>query len=181
MSYRSTIALGAASALGFAMLAGCATKPAPKPETHAAAAPAPAPYTPPPAHVASAPTGPVPGSLQDFLASTGGDRVFFDYDKYTIRADAMPVLNAQAAWLDRYSAVKIQVQGNADERGTREYNMALGERRAQAVRDYLMAHGVAGARLSTISYGKERPIDTASNDAAFAHNRNAHTALTGAL
>lgn len=181
MSYRSLLALGAAAALGASLLAGCATKPAPQPAPQAAApAPTPAPSTPAPAApVASAPTGPVPGSEADFLASAGGDRVYFDYDQTTVRADAAPVLNAQAAWLSRYPSVTIQVQGNADERGTREYNIALGARRAQAVRDYLMAHGVAGARLTTISFGKEHPVDLGNDETAWAHNRNAHTALTG--
>jgi peptidoglycan-associated lipoprotein len=181
MSYRSTLGLGVAVSFGLAMLGGCATKPAavaPAPQKAASAAPAATPYTPP--AQASGPTGPVPGSEQDFLASGGGgDRAYFDYDQYTVRADAIPVLNAQAAWLTRYPAVKVQVQGNADERGTEEYNMALGARRAQSVRDYLMSHGVAAARIATISFGKERPIDLGQNDQAFAHNRNAHTALVG--
>ena len=135
--------------------------------------PKPTPAPPPPA-----PTGPVPGSVQDFLLKSGGDRVYFDYDKFDIRSDAAPILDAQAAWLDRYPAVKVRIEGNADERGTREYNFALGSRRANAVRDYLVAHGVAASRISTVSYGKERPIDPGEGEEHWSHNRNGHTAIT---
>jgi peptidoglycan-associated lipoprotein len=123
--------------------------------------------------------GPVPGSVQDFVATAGGDRVFFDYDSFAIRPDAAPILDAQSAWLARYPQVSIRIEGNADERGTREYNFALGARRANSVRDYLVRRGVAASRIETVSYGKERPIDGGSDEAAFARNRNAHTALTG--
>jgi peptidoglycan-associated lipoprotein len=123
-------------------------------------------------------TGPAPGSVADFEARAS-DRVYFDYNQSDLRADARPVLDAQAAWLDRYTGVRVQIDGNADERGTREYNIALGAKRAQEVRDYLIAHGVAAGRITTISYGKERPIDTGDTEAAFAHNRNGHTAITG--
>ena len=95
-----------------------------------------------------------------------------------MRADAQPILAAQAAWLARYPAVRIRIEGNADERGTREYNFALGARRANAVKQFLILHGVDSSRIATISYGKERPIDPASNEAAWQHNRNAHTAIT---
>jgi peptidoglycan-associated lipoprotein len=108
-----------------------------------------------------------------------GDRVYFDFDRYDVRADAQPILDAQAAWLKRYPAVQVRIDGNCDDRGTREYNLALGARRANAVRDYLTTHGVASDRISTVSYGKEKPIDAGSGDEADAHNRNAHTALTG--
>jgi peptidoglycan-associated lipoprotein len=179
MSYRSTLALGAAAALGFSMmLAGCATKPAPKPAPAKAPAAAPAAPAAPSAPVAAAPTGPVPGSVADFQASAG-DRVYFDYNESAIRADAKPVLDAQAAWLQRYPSVVVRLEGNADERGTQEYNLALGARRAQAVRDYLLAHGVAATRMSTISYGKDRPIDTSGTEEGMAKNRNVHTDITG--
>ena len=124
-------------------------------------------------------TGPVPGSLQDFLATAGGDRVFFDYDSSSVRADAQPILDAQASWLARYPSVKVRVEGNADERGTREYNFALGAQRASSVKDYLVRKGVASTRIDTVSYGKERPIDAGDNEQAWAKNRNGHTALTG--
>ena len=115
--------------------------------------------------------------MQDFVI-TAGDRVFFDTDAYSIRPDAADILSKQAAWLTRYPAVKVRIEGNCDERGTREYNFALGARRANSVRDFLVAHGVAGSRISTVSYGKERPIDPGDGEDAWAHNRNAHTQIT---
>ena len=148
-------------------LAACATK-APPP------APAPAPVQEPAPPV---PTGPVPGSIQDFVVNAG-ERVFFDFDSYTLKSDGASVLDAQAAWLSRYPMVKVRIEGNADERGTREYNFALGARRANTVRDYLVGHGVAGGRIETVSYGKERPIDAGSTEEAWAKNRNGHTAIT---
>ncbi len=123
------------------------------------------------------PTGPVPGSIQDFVVNVG-DRVYFDYDKYDVRADAQPVLSAQAAWLVRYPSVKVRIEGNADERGTREYNLALGGRRANSIKDFLTGHGVAADRIETISFGKEMPIDAGNTEEAFAKNRNGHTAIT---
>ena len=180
---RPLMTLSAIAALA-ASLAACATKP------------------PPPAAVASTPQKgfdpngltddgpprqrppekapvefrPLPGSPQDFVVSAG-DRVFFDYDQYTIRDDGRGVLDRQAQWLQRYSNVSVRIEGNADERGTREYNMALGARRAEAVKAYLAGHGVADARLSTISYGKERPIDGSGSEEGQARNRNGHTAI----
>ena len=156
-------------------IAACATKPKPMPE-----APPPPPPPPPQAYTPPPPppqSGPVPGSIQDFVINAG-DRVYFDYDKFDVRADAAPVLDAQAAWLRRYPAVHVRIEGNADERGTREYNFALGGRRANSVREYLLAHGIDGSRIDTVSYGKERPIDPGENDDAWAHNRNGHTAIT---
>jgi peptidoglycan-associated lipoprotein len=120
--------------------------------------------------------GPVPGSAEDFRVSVG-DRVFFDYDQYTLRADARATLDKQAAWLKRYGAVRVLVDGNADERGTREYNLALGTRRANSVKEYLVSNGVAAARVDTVSYGKERPIATGSDEASWAQNRNGHTGI----
>ena len=119
-----------------------------------------------------------PGSVQDFVVNVG-ERVFFDTDEYTVRADARPVLAAQAAWLARYPQVRVIIEGNADERGTREYNLALGARRAQAVRDVLVSQGVSAARIETVSYGKERPLDAGASDESYARNRNARTAITG--
>jgi peptidoglycan-associated lipoprotein len=118
----------------------------------------------------------LPGSERDFTVNVG-DRVYFDYDMYSIRSDAAPLLDAQSDWLKRYPAVQVRIEGNADERGTEEYNLALGARRANAVRDYLVAHGVAASRITTVSYGKERPIDTGTGEEAEAHNRNGHTAI----
>lgn len=133
----------------------------------------------------TAPTGPVsggnmgaaaPGSEQDFVVNVG-DRVYFDLDSYQIRPEAYPRLDAQAAWLQRYPNVTVRIEGNADERGTREYNLALGARRAESVRTYLVERGINAARIDTISYGKERPIAAGSNEEAWARNRNAHTAI----
>jgi peptidoglycan-associated lipoprotein len=120
---------------------------------------------------------PTPGSERDFVINVG-DRVYFDFDKYNIRDDARPILDAQSAWLARYPAVRVRIEGNCDELGTREYNFALGERRAAAVKEYLTSRGVSGGRIDTVSYGKEHPIDLSGGDDAQAHNRNAHTAIT---
>ncbi len=117
-----------------------------------------------------------PGTEQDFVVNTG-DRVFFDLDSYEIKSSAYSRLDAQAAWLQRYPNVRIRIEGNADERGTREYNFALGARRAEAVRTYLVGRGIAAGRIDTISYGKERPIAEGSSEASWAQNRNAHTAI----
>jgi peptidoglycan-associated lipoprotein len=120
----------------------------------------------------------LPGSERDFVINAG-DRVYFDFDKYDIRADATPILEAEASWLQRYRSVLVRIEGNADERGTREYNFALGARRAKAVKDFLVARGIDPERIIAISYGKERPIDLGSNEEAWAHNRNGHTAIVG--
>jgi peptidoglycan-associated lipoprotein len=122
-------------------------------------------------------TGARPGSQEDLIATAGSDRVFFDTDRSTIRADQRPVLERQVAWMQRYPAVTVQVEGHADERGTREYNLALGQRRANAARDVLVAGGVAGARVSTISYGKDRPAALGSTEDAWAQNRRAVTVV----
>jgi peptidoglycan-associated lipoprotein len=105
------------------------------------------------------------------------DRVFFDVDQYEVREDAAVILERQAAWLKRYPAIQVRIEGNADERGTREYNIALGSRRASAVRDYLVGLGVSPSRIATVSFGKERPIDPGADDEAFRRNRNARTAI----
>ena len=161
-----------------AALAACATPkpppPAPPPPPPPAHSTPPPPPPPPP--ISQAPTGPVPGSIQDFIVNVG-DRIYFDYDKFDIRADANPVLSAQAAWLVKYPSVNVRIEGNADERGTREYNLALGGRRANSVRDFLVSHGVTADRIETISYGKEMPIDAGNTEEAFAKNRNGHTAI----
>ena len=125
---------------------------------------------------AGAATGPRPGSQED-LAVTAGDRVFFDLDRSNVRADAQATLDKQAQWLAQYPQVNVQIQGNADERGTREYNLALGQRRANSARDVLVASGVNGARISTISYGKDRPAALGSDESAWAQNRRAVTVV----
>lgn len=105
-----------------------------------------------------------------------GERVYFDTDSYTLSTDARAILSKQAKVLQKYPKVKVLVDGNADERGTREYNLALGARRAGAVKDYLVSLGINSNQIDTVSYGKERPIDERSNADGWAKNRNAHTA-----
>jgi len=120
--------------------------------------------------------GPAPGTEADFVANVG-DRVFFDFDKYNIKPEGRQTLDRQAAWLKKYPAVTVTIEGHCDERGTREYNLALGERRANAVKDYLVAAGVSPNRITTISYGKERPVAMGSNEAAWAQNRRGVTVI----
>ena len=139
-----------------------------------------APYRPPPPAPPVAQEqapGVTPGSVQDFVINAG-ELVYFDLDSFSLRADAKPVLDAQANWLKRWGAVRVRIEGNCDERGTREYNFALGARRASAVRDYLVSRGISASRIDTISYGKERPLDAGSNEEAWARNRNGRTAIT---
>jgi len=121
--------------------------------------------------------GPRPGSQEDLIASAGSDRVFFDFDSSVVRADQRGTLDRQGEWFARYPEVRATIEGHADERGTREYNLALGQRRANATRDYLVARGVSGARLGTISYGKDRPAVLGSNEEAWAMNRRAVTVV----
>lgn len=112
----------------------------------------------------------VPGSSQDFVVNVG-DRVFFDFDSYELKPEARSQLERQAAWLTTFPPVTLTVEGHCDERGTREYNLALGERRASAVKNYLVALGIDGNRIQTISYGKERPAVLGSNEEAWSQNR----------
>ena len=113
-----------------------------------------------------------PGTEADLQANVG-DRIFFDFDKSDIRPEAKVRLDSWADWLNKYPQVTVVIEGTCDERGTREYNLALGERRANAVRDYLVALGVDPNRIKTVSYGKERPVDPRSTEAAWAKNRRA--------
>ena len=121
-------------------------------------------------------TGPRPGSQEDLVANVG-DRVLFDTDRSSVRADQRTILDRQAGWLGRFPQVQVAVEGHADERGTREYNLALGQRRANAARDVLVAGGVASSRISTISYGKDRPASLGSDEQAWAQNRRAVTVV----
>ncbi len=118
----------------------------------------------------------LPGSIEDFH-NAATPIVFFDLDSHSVRADAAETLAQQAAWLLQYPMVDVRIEGNCDERGTREYNLALGAKRANSVKDFLVAQGVEPNRISTISYGKERPLDPGSNEAAWAQNRNAQTVV----
>ena len=115
-----------------------------------------------------------PGSQEDLIVNVG-DRVFFNYDSAELDTDAQELLQDQVAWLKQYSDVSVIIEGHCDERGTREYNLALGEKRAQSVKNYLISLGVSEARVSTISYGKERPAVVGSNDGAWAQNRRSVT------
>ncbi len=121
-------------------------------------------------------SAPAPGSQADFVAQMmGQDTVYFDTDRFNIDSADMAALQAQAAWLGRYPAKRATIEGHADERGTREYNLALGERRANAAKNYLASIGVDASRLTTVSYGKERPMALGSDEASWAKNRRAIT------
>ena len=121
-------------------------------------------------------TGPVPGSQADFVAFTNGyDTIYFDTDRYNIDSEDAAALASQAQWLMRYPNKRATIEGHCDERGTREYNLALGERRANAAKTYLASLGVDASRLSTVSYGKERPVALGSDEASWAKNRRAVT------
>ncbi len=117
----------------------------------------------------------VPGSQEDFVASVAADRVFFATDQFDIDGEDQATLRSQAGWLARYPQVRVTVEGHADERGTRDYNLALGERRANAAKNYLASLGVDASRITTISYGKERPDAIGSDESAWARNRRAVT------
>ncbi len=123
--------------------------------------------TPPPT---AEPVGIQPGSQEDLIDKVG-DRVFFDFDRYDLKPEGRSTVEALAAWLNSFPAVTLTLEGHADERGTREYNLALGERRANAVKDYLIALGINAGRLTTISYGEERPAVPGSYEEAWAQNR----------
>jgi len=117
-----------------------------------------------------------PGSAQDFVVNVG-DRVFFESDSTELTPQSVATLDKQAEWLQRYNRYAFTVEGHADERGTREYNIALGARRAQTVRDYLISRGVQGNRMRTISYGKERPVAVCNDISCWSQNRRAVTVL----
>jgi peptidoglycan-associated lipoprotein len=120
-----------------------------------------------------------PGSAQDFVVNVG-DRVFFESDQTDLTPVATATLDKQAAWLQRYPRYTFLIEGHADERGTREYNFALGARRAQSVRDYLASRGISGSRMRTVSYGKERPVAVCNDISCWSQNRRAVTVLDGA-
>jgi peptidoglycan-associated lipoprotein len=120
--------------------------------------------------------GAAPGTQED-LVRAAGDRIFFDTDRTTLNTQALATLDKQSNWMRQNPQVSVWVAGNCDDRGTEEYNLALGQRRANADRDYLVAHGIERTRIETISYGKTRPIDPASTPEAWAQNRNAITSV----
>ncbi|MES2492340.1 MAG: peptidoglycan-associated lipoprotein Pal [Pseudomonadota bacterium] len=166
---KSTFRTAALLLVGTVALAGCAKKapeqlpPAPEPTVASEA--------PPPAA-----QGPVPGSQADFMATLmGQDVIYFDTDKYNVDSADQAALASQAQWLARYPAKRATIEGHADERGTREYNLALGERRANSAKNYLVGLGVDASRLTTVSYGKERPVALGSDESSWARNRRAAT------
>ncbi|MFN7054892.1 peptidoglycan-associated lipoprotein Pal [Hyphomonas sp.] len=176
----NTILKVSAAAALLVAASACATRQPPPPAETPATPPVQqtqpeAPRTPtptPPAETSNI----TPGSVQDFAVNVG-ERVFFDLDQYRLDSEDQEVLRRQAAWLQAYPNVRVLIAGNADERGTREYNLALGERRANAVKNYLVSLGVSASRIDTVSWGKERPIAQGSNEAAWAQNRNAWTQI----
>jgi peptidoglycan-associated lipoprotein len=159
-------------ALSGALLLGACT------HKQEAATTAPPPVAPPPPMAAPVQTGILPGSAQDFKVNVG-DTVHFALNQYNIEETDKATLSKQAAWLARYPSVRLTVEGHADERGTREYNLALGARRANAVKEFLVAQGVPAGRLETVSYGKERPICTESGEDCWSQNRRGVSVITG--
>jgi peptidoglycan-associated lipoprotein len=173
---RSIRAILAATVIGATLITGCAKKPAVTPAPPPAPPAVEAPTQPPPPPAPPQESAPAPAALksEDFQPA------FFDYDSYGLRADAMTALDQNAKLLRANAAARITIEGHCDERGTVEYNQALGERRAQAARDYLVAAGIDASRISVISYGKERPFATGQDEASWQQNRRAHFVLRGA-
>ncbi len=155
-----------AAVMALVVLAGCTTKPKPVEET------------PGTSSTTTTQSSIVPGSAEDLRVNVG-DTVHFAYDSSELDGQDRSILQRQAAWLQKYPSVRVQLQGNCDERGTREYNLALGARRANAVKDYLASLGVSPARLDTISYGKERPVCSESTESCWAENRRTVTVISG--
>ena len=147
-------------------LSACATKKQPLP---------PAPSAQPAPNYQPQGDGIVPGSRADFQRSVTSDTIHFAFDRYDVDAPNQSILDSQIAWLAKWPNVAISIEGHCDERGTREYNLALGDRRANSTKNYLIAHGIAASRITTISYGKERPIALGSDEASYAQNRRAVT------
>ena len=138
-----------------------------------AAAPAPTPEAPAPAPSNTT----IPGSRADFLQQAGTDTVHFATDSSDVDSEAQSILSRQAQWLDKFPNVAVTIEGHADERGTREYNLALGDRRANSAKNFLVQAGVSASRISVISYGKERPVATGSDEGSWAQNRRAVTVV----
>ena len=156
-------------------VAGCSKK-------RPAELPPPPSETPPPAQPMPDNSGQVgnavvPGSAADFKQSVSSDTIHFGTDMYNVDSESQAILDSQAQWLAKYPNVRITIEGHCDERGTREYNLALGDRRANAAKNYLAERGVDPSRINTISYGKERPIALGSDESAWAQNRRAVTVV----
>lgn len=186
---RTTSKLAACSiaTLGLFLLAGCPSKPKPAPE----AAPTPVPATTPtpaPVRTVTTDTGGFPGDRTESTALPSNvdeinkrgylKTVNFDFDKYDVREEDKATLQANADWLAKYPTIKVRVEGHCDERGTAQYNLALGEKRADAVKDYLVSLGISAGRLEIISYGKEKPLDPSQTEDAWAKNRRAQFLVT---
>jgi peptidoglycan-associated lipoprotein len=157
--------------LGVAMLGACAKKPPaqlpPSPDAEASES-----------GVSNEAVGAaVPGSQAHFLVNVMSDRIFFDTDQFNVDAEDQTVLRSQAQWLASYPAARVTIEGHADERGTREYNLALGERRANSAKNYLVSLGVDEGRITTISFGKERPEALGSDEGSWSRNRRAVTVV----
>ena len=165
MNTRVATGLMLASTIALAACQKKAPEELPPPPTETAPAPAPA------------PSGPGVGSQQHFIDAVGQQNtvVYFDTDQYNIDAEDQAKLQRQAQYFNQYSGVTFTVEGHCDERGTRDYNLALGERRANAAKNYLVSIGIPANRIRTVSYGKERPVALGSNEAAWAQNRRAAT------
>lgn len=178
--------LGLVLAAGLLATAGCCTKkpaPAPAPAVVAAPAPTPAPVPiPTEAPIAAPVAEPVAEALPADLAELNKKGylkdVFFDYDQYDVRADQRDAMSANADWMKKWPTVKIQIEGHCDERGSNKYNMALGDKRANAARDYLVSLGIDAARITTLSYGEERPFVEGQTEAAWSQNRRGHFVVT---
>jgi peptidoglycan-associated lipoprotein len=136
----------------------------------------PAETAPPPVSTGNTAPSIVPGSQEDLVANVG-DRVFYELNSSSLSDEAQATLTKQANWLEKYPSVTVQIAGNCDDRGTEEYNLALGNRRAKAARDFLVAKGVSASRITTISYGKDRPTALGDDEQAWAQNRNAITSV----
>jgi peptidoglycan-associated lipoprotein len=157
------------------LFVGCAKEEPPPPTVE----PPPRPAAPPPPPPSPPPPPPGPSISQQAFQEFQNQDIYFDFDKYDLRTDARTTLDRKASFLNQNSSVRVQIEGHCDERGTEEYNLALGERRANAAKQYLTTAGISAGRLSTISYGKERPLDPGHNEAAWAKNRRDHFVITG--
>lgn len=153
------------------VLAGCASKPKELPPQPLGTATGTTTTNPP----SPQPMGPMPGTQADFAASVLSDTVLFDTDRYNVDTEDQGILQSQAQWMARYPERRITIEGHCDERGTREYNIALGERRANAAKNYLLSVGIDASRITTVSYGKERPLAIGSDEYSWAKNRRAVT------
>ena len=170
---RLTMRIALVSALALSVAACSKKKPADLPPPPATTAPA-TNYEAPPAQTG---TTTVPGSRADFLQQAGTDTIHFGTDAYDVDSESQAILTRQAQWLNKFPNISVTIEGHADERGTREYNLALGDRRANAAKNFLVNAGISASRLSVISYGKERPVATGSDDASWAQNRRAVTVV----